>query len=371
MKAVFGNRGLSPINPPAAAIYIHGPGTDEPLMRQTGNGPGSPAGYYHHDGLGSVIAMTNAAGTITGSQRFDAWGNDGGATGAIQQYGYTGREPDGTGLIYYRARYYDPTIGRFLQKDPIGLQGGLNQYAYVANNPINLVDPLGLAASPLASQLVATSRSYAAANADDGANDAGNGEGFYLAQFVVPPRFVNPIGNAPAGGFNSANQSLKTQNSDNEILNQSGQGGSSRGGSGFDASGSPGNCNPLDPACGSKEPPQVRQNYESGRAFEEQVRTALNQSKNNQTLYGNSPNRGTVPDFKGAVGITDAKNVVNLTDSIQLRIQYQWAVNNDQAFNLIVSPRTESISRTVVQNVRATGGTIRVFNPSTGTFRVW
>jgi RHS repeat-associated protein len=147
MKAVFGNRGLSPINPPAAAIYIHGPNTDEPLMRQTGSGPGSPAGYYHHDGLGSVIAMTNAAGTITGSQRFDAWGNDASATGAVQQYGYTGREPDGTGLIYYRARYYDPTVGRFLQKDPIGLQGGLNQYAYVGNNPVNFVDPSGLTPS--------------------------------------------------------------------------------------------------------------------------------------------------------------------------------------------------------------------------------
>ena len=45
--------------------------------------------------------------------------------------------------MYYRARYYDPTIGRFISRDPIGLQGGLNQYAYVGNNPINANDPSG------------------------------------------------------------------------------------------------------------------------------------------------------------------------------------------------------------------------------------
>jgi RHS repeat-associated protein len=61
--------------------------------------------------------------------------------------GFTGREPDEMGLIYYRARYYDPAVGRFTQRDPIGLQGGINQYAYVNNNPINYTDPLGLMAA--------------------------------------------------------------------------------------------------------------------------------------------------------------------------------------------------------------------------------
>lgn len=64
-------------------------------------------------------------------------------TGTIPRYGYTGREPDATGLVYYRARYYDPTLGRFTQRDPIGLAGGINPYAYVGNNPINYVDPDG------------------------------------------------------------------------------------------------------------------------------------------------------------------------------------------------------------------------------------
>jgi uncharacterized protein RhaS with RHS repeats len=52
-----------------------------------------------------------------------------------------------TGLYYYRARYYDPRAGRFITKDPIGFEGGINIYAYVKNNPINMIDPEGFAAA--------------------------------------------------------------------------------------------------------------------------------------------------------------------------------------------------------------------------------
>jgi len=90
------------------------------------------------------VAVSDQTGTATGTQRFDAWGQMLASTGTIPQYGYTGREPDETGLVYYRARYYDPTIGRFTQRDPIGLHGGINQYAYVGGNPVNLTDPDGL-----------------------------------------------------------------------------------------------------------------------------------------------------------------------------------------------------------------------------------
>ena len=128
-----------------AAIYTHGPGTDNPILRQTGMGPNADARFYHQDGLGSVVAYSTPAGATEATQRFDAWGNKIAGIGTIPQYGYTGREPDATGLIYYRARYYDPSIGRFTQRDPIGLQGGINPYAYVGGNPVNFNDPSGLA----------------------------------------------------------------------------------------------------------------------------------------------------------------------------------------------------------------------------------
>ena len=124
------------------AQYTHGPGMDDPIIRQAG----STAQYYHQDGLGSVVGLSNSSDTTTATQRFDAWGNKIAGNGTIPQYGYTGREPDETGLVYYRARYYDPTVGRFISRDPIGLAGGINQYAYVNNNPTNLIDPLGLKA---------------------------------------------------------------------------------------------------------------------------------------------------------------------------------------------------------------------------------
>jgi RHS repeat-associated protein len=65
--------------------------------------------------------------------------------GSSNELGYTGREDDGTELVYYRARYYHPTLQRFVSEDPIGFESGdTNLYAYVENNPLRYVDPLGL-----------------------------------------------------------------------------------------------------------------------------------------------------------------------------------------------------------------------------------
>ncbi|MCQ8105009.1 DUF6531 domain-containing protein [Methylomonas sp. SURF-2] len=123
----------------AQAHYAYA-GLDRPLIRTT---PGDTA-YYHADGLGSIVATSNAAGAITASARYDAFGQTIGKTGTIPRYGYAGREPDKSGLIYYRARTYDPGLGRFAQRDPAGFADGINPYAYVGNNPISFSDPLGL-----------------------------------------------------------------------------------------------------------------------------------------------------------------------------------------------------------------------------------
>jgi RHS repeat-associated protein len=135
-----------------SAVYAHGAGIDEAVLRLTGstNSPSATQTTYLQDGLGSVIGLANSTGTLTASQRFDAWGNRTTSSGTTPTYGFTGREPDQTGLIFYRARYYHAGIGRFTSRDPAGMADAISPYAYVGNNPVNLVDPLGLmAADPI------------------------------------------------------------------------------------------------------------------------------------------------------------------------------------------------------------------------------
>ena len=99
------------------------------------------------------VQVWSAAGSAV-TQRFDAWGNLLQATGSIPTYGYTGREPDASGLIFYRARYYHPGLGRFVSRDPIGMQGGINPYAYAGGNPVLYNDPSGLLISNAANTVV-------------------------------------------------------------------------------------------------------------------------------------------------------------------------------------------------------------------------
>lgn len=67
---------------------------------------------------------------------------------STNSYEYTGHEADATGLYYFRARYYNPQIGRFISEDPIGLAGGANVFAYVDDSPTNFIDPFGLDKKP-------------------------------------------------------------------------------------------------------------------------------------------------------------------------------------------------------------------------------
>jgi RHS repeat-associated protein len=102
--------------------------------------------YYTNDHLGSIREVLDATGTLRARYDYDAWGQRTKLSGDLDaDFGFTGHlhhKPTGLILTHYRA--YDPRLGRWLSRDPIGERGGINLYGYVGNNPINWVDPLGL-----------------------------------------------------------------------------------------------------------------------------------------------------------------------------------------------------------------------------------
>jgi RHS repeat-associated protein len=131
--------------------YVNGLGIDNKL-KQTSS---TTSSYFLQDHLGSTVALTNSSGTISESASYDSFGRVL-SSNLSTRYQYTGREYDDyTNLMFYRARFYDPQIGRFISEDPIGFAGGVNWYAYVKNNPILFRDPLGLQrCNPLVGSIV-------------------------------------------------------------------------------------------------------------------------------------------------------------------------------------------------------------------------
>ncbi|MHB8812620.1 MAG: RHS repeat-associated core domain-containing protein, partial [Steroidobacteraceae bacterium] len=97
------------------------------------------------DALGSTIATTDATGAIATSYGYGPYGATTQSGNSGTPFQFAGRENDGaSNLYFFRARYYSPELGRFISRDPSGLLGGPNAYAYADGNPISLTDPLGL-----------------------------------------------------------------------------------------------------------------------------------------------------------------------------------------------------------------------------------
>jgi RHS repeat-associated protein len=137
--------------------FVYGAGIDEPVYL---GDVAAGTNCYHYDGLGNVVALshydlyTSDNGKIKETYKYDVFGrvtifDEHGSeisdSNIGNPYMFTGRRYDSeTGLYYYRARYYNASIGRFLQPDPIGYAGGVNLYAYCGNNPLVWIDPSGL-----------------------------------------------------------------------------------------------------------------------------------------------------------------------------------------------------------------------------------
>jgi RHS repeat-associated protein len=125
----------------ATVNYLRGLGIDEHLARIEDS---SNTMCYAPDPLGSTVALTDGTADVATEYTYEPFGLTR-ATGAASQNAlqFTGRENDGTGHYYYRARYYFPATSRFTREDPIGVWGGVNSYSYVGNSPLTFADPTG------------------------------------------------------------------------------------------------------------------------------------------------------------------------------------------------------------------------------------
>jgi RHS repeat-associated protein len=140
--------GVSPVQEQSggsATANLLTDGVDEHFTRTDATGTST----FLSDAIGSTIALTDSTGNSQVQYSYSPYGSINTTGTTNNSYTYTGREMDGLGIYYYRARYYNPMIGRFLSEDPMGFAGsGTNLYAYAGDDPVDFNDPMGLDKGP-------------------------------------------------------------------------------------------------------------------------------------------------------------------------------------------------------------------------------
>jgi RHS repeat-associated protein len=126
--------------------YTYYPGVDQPHGMQLGSGTRY---YFLSDRKGNTTGVLDSTGVVVNKYRYSPWGRlEDSVETVANTIRFASRDYDSvTGLYFNRARFYDPVAGRFAQSDPIGLEGGVNLYAYAASDPVNRRDPSGLSPS--------------------------------------------------------------------------------------------------------------------------------------------------------------------------------------------------------------------------------
>jgi RHS repeat-associated protein len=136
---------VAEISTSGTQFTLQGPTLDEPLAQFNWYFPNGL--YFTPNHLGSTTPETGLGGWVQNWYLYQPFGTTTLSNSSFTVWNharFTGREDDGTGLYFYRARYYSPDLGRFISEDPAGLDEAGNQYAYGENDPVNYSDPFGL-----------------------------------------------------------------------------------------------------------------------------------------------------------------------------------------------------------------------------------